>query len=125
MTQSNIELKEIYEDCTKVYQILREKLPNTCIIAAQIENRFYRSSGSYHNSPSSDQFDYLRRYFNRFLKNKNFKDCVLQVQGPDRLDDQKFYRDEVHLNSEGLSRYFNIIRNTLSYAYTKKFVNNL
>ena len=116
------ELKEIYEDCTKFYELLREKLPDSYIIASQIENRFYWP-GNIFNSPVGEHFDYLRRYFNKFLKNRKFKDCLLQVQGPQRLDKPQFYRDGVHLNSEGLDRYLTFIVGTLSFAYGK-FLNH-
>ena len=122
--KTDIDLAKNYEDCTKFYNILRERLPSAVIIAAQIENRFYLE-GNRFGCPPSEKFDHLRRHFNRFLKNKAFKHCLLQVQGPGRLDDRENYRDRVHLNIVGIKKYFEIIENTLSYAYTKKFVNKL
>ena len=118
----NIDLAQNYNDCTRFYTLLREKLPNVVIIASQIENRFYSEQNTF-GSPPSEKFDYLRRHFNRFLKNKAFKDCLLQVQGPGRLDNKENYRDEVHLNSLGINKYLEIIENCLLYAYTKRFVN--
>ena len=93
-------------------------MPDSIIIASHIENRFY-SRDNYHNSPLPEQFDYLRRHFNRFLKNKKFKDCILQVQGSDRLDNPEFYANGVHLNAEGLNRFFTFIVATVSFAYNK------
>ena len=107
----------IYQDCTKFYELLRDKLPDSIIISSQIENRFY-SRDNYHNSPLPEQFDYLRRHFNCFLKNKKFKDCILQVQGSDRLNPE-FYADGVHLNADGLNRFFTFIVATVSFAYNK------
>ena len=116
----NIDLSQNYEECANFYNTLREKIPGAIIIASQIENRFY-SEGNRFNSPSSQTFDYLRRHFNRFLKNKHFKDCLMQIQGPGRLDEERYYRDGVHLNSNGLKKYFEIIENTLSYTLQKFF----
>ena len=120
----DVDLSKIYEDCTRFYNLLRERLPSAVIIAAQIENRFYLDTNRF-GCPPADKFDFLRRHFNRFLKNKAFKDCLLQVQGPGRLDNEENYRDRVHLNYLGISKYFEIIENCLSYAFTKKFVNKL
>ena len=111
-------LQDIYHDCTKFYELLRDKLPASIIIASKIENRFY-SRDNYHNSPLPEQFDYLRRHFNHFLKNKKFKDCILQVQGSDRLDNPEFYGDGVHLNADRLNRFFTFIVATVSFAYNK------
>ena len=118
----NTDLSRNYEDCTKFYDTLRDRVPGVIIIASQIENRFY-SEGNKFGSPPGAKFDFLRRHFNRFLKNKPFKDCLLQVQGPGRLDGLENYRDSVHLNRRGLEKYFEIIENTLSYAFAKFFVN--
>lgn len=118
----NVELSLVYEDCARFYNILREFLPDSIIIASQIENRFYKCNNRF-GSPSAETFDFMRRHFNRHLKNKPFKDCLLQIQGPNRLDSEDNFRDGVHLNINGLTKYFDIIEGTLSYAYTKKFVN--
>ena len=115
------ELAEVYKDCTKFYTRLREIVPDSIIIASQIENRFYKSENRF-GSPVGENFDFLRRHFNRFLRNKPFKDFLLQVQGPNRLDKKENYRDCVHLNSLGLNKYFEIIKCTLSFAYNKRFV---
>ena len=117
--KTDVELSQIYEDCSVFYKNLREICPDSIIIASQIENRFYESNNRF-NSPPAKTFDYLRRYFNRFLKNLPFKDFVLQVQGPNRLDKKENYRDSVHLSHVGLRKYFAFIRTTLSYAYESK-----
>ena len=115
----DVELSQIYEDCSVFYKNLREICPDSVIIASQIENRFYELDNRF-NSPPAKTFDYLRRHFNRFLKNKPFKDFLLQVQGPNRLDKKENYRDSVHLSHSGLRKYFAIIRSTLSYALENK-----
>ena len=85
------DLSKVYADCTRFYNTLRDFLPDSIIIASQIENRFYQDNNRF-GCPPGKQFDYLRRHFNRFLKNKKFKDCLLQVQGPNRLDKGKLQR---------------------------------
>ena len=120
--KASVELSEIYDQCTKFYCLLREFLPKAFIIASQIENRFYSANNRF-DSPLAADFDYLRRHFNRFLKNKPFKDCLMQVQGSGRLDSQEYYRDSVHLNHRGLNKYFQFIENTLSFAFNKGFAN--
>ena len=115
----SVQLSDIYKECTDVYRILRETLSQAIIIASQIENRFYEPDNGF-GSPAAKTFDFLRRHFNHFLKNKAFKDFLLQVQGPNRLDKKENYRDAVHLSPLGLRKYFAIIRCTLSYAYRNK-----
>ena len=120
--KANIELSHIYDRCKSFYTTLRSYLPNSWIIASQIENRFYHPQNRFGSPPSGD-FDFLRSHFNQFLKKKAFKDFLLRVQGPNRLDGEENYRDSVHLNAVGLSKYFSYIECTLSYAYIKKFGN--
>ena len=120
--KADVDLYVNYKCCTRFYKTLRDKVPGAVIIASQIENRFYTEDNRF-GCPSGKTFDFLRKYFNRFLKNKNFKDCLLQIQGPSRFDHIENYRDGVHLNNLGLSKYWEIIENTMSYAYVKKFVN--
>ena len=110
------DLSKVYADCTRFYNTLRDFLPDSIIIASQIENRFYQDNNRF-GCPPGKQFDYLRRHFNRFLKNKKFKDCLLQVQGPNRLDKEENYRDGVHLSSVGLRKYCVFLRETVFSAY--------
>ena len=115
----DVELSQVYKDCSTFYEKLREFCPNSIIIASQIENRFYEANNRF-NSPPAKTFDYLRRHFNRFLKNKPFIDFLLQVQGPNRLDKRDYYRDDVHLSRSGLSKYFTIIECTITFVYLNK-----
>ena len=117
--QANIDLSEIYKHCSEFYGLLRASFPDSVIIASQIENRFYNINNRF-CSPGARLFDYLRRNFNKHLKNKSFKDFLLQVQGPNHLDNRINYRDAVHLSPVGLRKYFEIIRRTLDYAYSKR-----
>lgn len=121
--KANTELTQIYLDCENFFKSLRASLPNSCIIAAQIENRFYKPDNRF-GSPPSKTFDFLRRHFNRHLRNKPYKDFILQVQGPGRLDNRNHYRDSVHLNRAGLSKYMNLIEGNLAYVYKKKFLSD-
>ena len=117
--KSGMDVQDLYNDCKRMYGLLREKLPQSFIIAAEIENRF-NLPGNRHNAPTGDEFASLRRRFNRFLCRLKSKDCVLRVQAPNQMEEERYYTDGVHLNSEGLYKYLNLIRHTLSYAYDMK-----
>ena len=117
--KTSVKLGEIYKTCSEFYKILRNFFPDSIIISAQIENRFYNPNNRF-GSPCAKTFDFLRRHFNKHLKSKPYKDFILQVQGPNRLDKRENYRDAVHLSSLGLRKYLEIIRRTLSYVYSQR-----
>lgn len=116
--KDSVELSDIYRNCKHFYTLLRDNFPKATIIASQIENRFYLSNNRF-GSPAARTFDYLRRHFNRHLNNQPYKDHILQVQGPNRLDKSENYRDFVHLSQLGLRKYFRIIVCTLTFAIRK------
>ena len=39
------------------------------------------------------------------------------VSGTGRLDDESYYRDNIHLDGSGLLKYFEYIEKTLNYCY--------
>ena len=104
---------DVYCLCKKFYKLIRDNLPSTVLIAAQAESRYLNPS--FHSLPPSD---YIKRRdaFNRFLKRFCLKDFILQVSGPGRLDNVKYYRDNVHLNRTGQLKYLEYIVKTLSYC---------
>lgn len=108
-------ISETYRLCKEFYTLLRTLLPQTRILASQIENRFYARHNKY-NSPPAKTFNFLRKHFNRHLRNKDYKDNIVQLQGTNRLDSRRYYRDLVHLTRQGLRILFRYILNTISYA---------
>lgn len=105
----------IYDSCREFYSFLRITLPCTIIVAAQIEKRFYLENNRF-NAPNEVLYDYRRKYFNKFLKRLKTKDCILQVQGKNCLDNKLYYSDQVHLNQLGLRTYFSFIKSTVEYS---------
>ena len=116
--KADSKLPDIYKESETFFRLLKERVPKATVIAAQIENRFYKPNNRF-ESPVGEKFDYLRRYYNRFLKRKKFKDFLLQVQGPSLLDNKEFYKDCVHLNERGLRKYLQLIKKTLLYIVEK------
>ena len=49
--KANIELSHIYDRCKSFYTTLRSYLPNSWIIASQIENRFYHPQNRFGSPP--------------------------------------------------------------------------
>ena len=42
---------------------------------------------------------------------------ILQVSGPGRLNDESYYKDNIHLNGFGILKFFEYIVKTLNYCY--------
>ena len=110
--------EEIRKQCRDFYQMLRNGLPNTTIIAAQLELRFYESNNRW-NAPDSAEYLRRRNNMNTFLKRLKLKDALMMVAGKNRIDCASYYRDGVHLNRVGLIKYFDFIKCTLAYQYRK------
>ena len=107
-----------HELCVKLrefYKILRHKLPHALIIAAQVEQRFYKENNRF-NAPQAEEFKARRRSLNTAIKRIKDKDNVLIVSGTNRLDHEVYYRDGVHLNKAGLKNYMSIVKTTVVYA---------
>ena len=90
--------------------MLRNGLPNTTIIAAQLELRLYASNNRW-NAPDSAEYLRRRNNLNTFLKKLILKDALMMVAGKNRIDCASYYRGEVHLNRVGLIKYFDFINN--------------
>ena len=103
---------EIYSYCRQFYRRLRAAFPTAKIIAAQAELRFNKP-GNRLNIPTGREYHLRRVAFNNFLKTVPEKNHILMIGGPNRLDDRDLYRDQWHLNREGLLRYYNFIRRVL------------
>lgn len=105
----DVELQQVYSDCKKFYEYLRSRLPDTYIIASQIEAR-YGSTVNRHGSPEAAEFSRLANYFNKWLLKQSFKDRLLCIKGPNKLSNSALYRDTVHLTRQGLHKLFDIIK---------------
>lgn len=106
---------EVYDQCTQFYERVKQNCPTSVIVAAQAELRFNNSS--FRHLPCVE-YAKRRNAFNRFIKKFKLKDFILQVAGSGRLDNECFYRDNIHLNNVGLSKYFEYIVKTLNYCHT-------
>ena len=100
--------EEIKNEMIDFYQTLRDEFPNTCLIATQVENRFYEPENDY-GAPHGKEWELKRNcinvYMNRSLRTKDY---LIPLGDKDGLDDEKFYnpRDLVHLNKRGLEKFF-------------------
>lgn len=106
---------EVFKQCRAFYKLLRDHLPNSRIIAAQIELRFYETPNRF-GAPGPEDFRKRRNQLNRFLQTLKLKDNLLIIAGPGRLDNQQYYKDSVHLNKVGLRVYMSILKTTIDYS---------
>ena len=106
---------ELQARCKRFYQLLRQSAPNAILIPAQVELRRYSPNRRFDNPPA-EIFKQKRNSLNQFLKRLRLKDRLLIIAGPGRLDDNRYYRDGVHLNTAGLRVYMNILKSTVVYA---------
>jgi len=104
----------IARECEEFYGRLRYSCPNSTVISAQVELRFYQRNNRW-NAPSGRDYDSKRNWINDLLRRNMYSDGMLVLEGRHGIDDRSLYRDFVHLNQEGLSAYFAIIRRELSY----------
>ena len=111
---------EICEKLREFYKILRSKLPQTLIIAAQIEQRFYKENNRY-NAPLEEEFKQRKNSMNKCLNRIKEKDNLLIISGKNRLEDSQYYkRDGIHLNDCGLKVYMQILKTTVTYALNNR-----
>ena len=105
---------EIYAVARKFYTKLRESFPNSKIIAAQVECRYYQPENRW-NCPSGKGYCKRRIALNNFLKRLKTKDHILMISGDNRLDQEKYYHDAVHLNTAGLRYYLDCIKKVVNF----------
>ena len=106
---------ELQDRCKRFYSVLRHFLPNSILIATQVELRFVKSKDR-HGTPSVEEFAKRRNKFNRFLRTFQGKDFLATIGGKGCLDNSKYYRDSYHLTKEGLYIYFDCLINTVKFA---------
>ena len=72
--------------------------------------------GNHWGCPVGLEYKRCRQAINIFLKRFKEKQLLLRVGGPRRLDNQDFYRDQVHLTNKGLDKYWEMIIATVDYV---------
>lgn len=119
----NVHIQKVYEDSSRFYSLLRSNLPNSFIIASQIEPR-YLTAVNYHFTPPADQFSRLANYYNKWLLKQKFKDRLLVIKGSHKLSETSLYKqDKVHLTNLGIKKLFNIIKDVLYDTILNKIKN--
>ena len=111
---------EIYVQCRQFYQLLRNGLPETKIIATQAELRFYNDTNKW-NAPGAEEYMKRRTVIINFLRRMKTKDAIMMVAGKNRIDHEIHYRDGVYLNRTGVVKYFDFVKCTIAYQYRKHF----
>ena len=85
------------------------------IVAAQVELRFYKVDNRW-DCPVGNDYHQRRVALNNFLKALKYKDHILMIAGPNRLDNRSLFRkDGVHLTDEGLLKYYSYIKRVVKY----------
>ena len=107
--KENVDLLKVRKGCQEFYELCRRHLPNTYIIASQIEPRYLQATNRF-GTPKTSEFIKLTNYFNRWLNKQKFKDRVLCIRGPGRLCDPDLFRDKIHLNDRGLAILWDIAK---------------
>ena len=111
--------QKIFDNIKEFYLVLKSRLPNSIIISALSELRFYQENNKW-NCPTIERFKKRRHSVNKYLNRQKSKDYILNISGPGRLDNKEYYKsDGVHLNDEGLLLYFDLIRSTIRYIMIK------
>ena len=113
----NINLQNIFDDCQAFHRMDKDYVPNSCIIASEIENRFYEPNNRFRWPEGA--FDVMRSRFNKWLQQMSFHHYLLKIQGPHLLDHEKKYRGGVHLSKFGMDKYCDILDATMSYVNFK------
>ena len=111
----NVDLSIVKNNCYHFFKLLKSKFPAAYVIGTQIESRFVEPGDRYEyfGTPYSEDFSRLSVYFNSWLNKQKFKDRLVCIRGPNKLDSKSFYRDSVHLNNLGLEKFFSLIENCL------------
>ena len=63
-----------------------------------------------------------RDKLNKFLNVLKLKDHMLLIAGPGRLDNRRYYKDEVHLNKEGIRLYMTLLRAAVVFVLDKRMM---
>ena len=112
---------ELFNKCKSFYQLLREELPNAIIISAQTELRFYNTVNAF-GAPKADEYRKKRDKLNKFLNALKLKDHMLLIAGPGRLDNRRYYKDEVHLNKVGIRLYMTLLHAAVVFVLDKRMM---
>lgn len=115
---NNVKNATIYEHCKQFYGQLKEGLPGAKIVAAQVECRFYNEANKW-NAPSELEFKKRRNDLNCYLRRLKLKDYMHLIAGPNRLDNQAYFKDAVHLSSAGIKKYFVLLKQTITFIHRK------
>lgn len=103
------DLNIVKEDCKTFFLLLKSILPNSKIIASQIEHRHLKYVNK-HQSPKEDLYRKLANCYNRWLVRQLFKDKLLIINGFNKLSEETYFKsDGVHLNLKGLELLFDLI----------------
>ena len=107
--KESIRVKTLKEKANIFFQVLRNNLPDTKLIPAQIELRFLEKTNSF-GTPPLQRYRLIRNKLNKALQESKIKDFLLCIAGNTRLDNIKYYRsDRIHLNSSGLQFLLRLI----------------
>ena len=110
----NVDPGVIMYEASKFYRTLNEKFlsvnPNGIIIASQLPLRFVRNpKKNKHKTPDPKLFKRIRDKVNTKIVSLKTKHHTLALGGPGRLDDEGWFSDGVHFNSEGMDKQLDII----------------
>ena len=108
----------VLKNCRIFYQQLYDRAilinPNVKIIATSLPMRYVYNYS--HNTPIPDEYKKLRNYVNQRIKSLTCKHFVLNICGPNNLDNVEYYKaDGVHFNYLGKKRFFQIILDKIEY----------
>lgn len=110
---TDVDLSEVKDNCRNFFHLLRSRLPETFVIASQIEFRHLREVNR-HGSPAEDLYRKLANNFNNWLNKQKFKDKILIVNGVGKLSNASLFKlDGVHLNVHGLEVLFDLVVSAL------------
>ena len=97
---------------------LKQLYPQSKIIFAKVENRFYNNSNKHPHSPPVELHTRYSKYLNLYIY--RHKICNTFVHTNDKkfgIGDAKFFsKDGVHLNKMGLVRYWFLISSSLKVS---------
>ena len=118
--KSNEEIRALI---SSFYTKLRQSLPESIIIATQIEPRFC-APGNRHGAPEAEEFNRRRTVLNNFM-NKTIKKAgllnhMVLLGSSEFLNHHQYFTDGVHLKGIGLQRYQAAILGTIRYSLERQ-----
>ena len=117
---STEDTKEIYRVGETYYKDLKEAFPGATIVATQIEARSYLPNNRF-GAPGYEIFQSRRVAVNNFIKALRYKDHVLMIGGPNRLDNLSLYEsDGVHLTPVGYAKFYSLIKKLVKYVIDRR-----